>query len=79
MADLYYFMDHPNATAHIYKDKFFNEVARPMYMAWMDRKNKTGDGREWADIIAAGDWRLACLEWLNRANERRIKKDEQSK
>lgn len=49
-----------------YKDDFFNHVARPMYLAWQQRKNKEGNGMEFINAVAAEDWKLACTEWIQR-------------
>ena len=42
------------------------EVASPIYFSYMQRKSKKGDGHAIAENIAATDWRLACLEWIER-------------
>jgi hypothetical protein len=49
-----------------YYDSFFSEVARPMALVTKARKEKTGDGRYWAERIQAEDWRLATLQWIDR-------------
>ena len=54
----------------VYVEPFFNEVARPMYQSWHERKEKLSDGSEAAARIAATDWRLACERWIAR----RVKK-----
>ena len=42
------------------------EVALPMYNAWMERKNKVGDGLTECKQIGAEDWRRVCEEWIKR-------------
>lgn len=64
-ADLKQFMATPQGSAN-YQDVFFSAVARPMYLAWKERKEKRGTGLEWARLIAAADWRKACVEWILR-------------
>jgi thymidylate synthase len=64
-ADLKQFMYAP-AMAHEYNDPFFNYVARPMYLAWTERKAKKGTGLDYAAKIIAPDWRRACCEWIER-------------
>jgi hypothetical protein len=46
--------------------RWFNEVAKPMYDAYMERKNKQGSGLEHIRRIRAEDWRMACAQWVNR-------------
>jgi len=50
-------------------DSFFKDIAYPMAMASKSRKDKTGDGIFWANQIAADDWRIATLEWIQRREE----------
>lgn len=64
-ADLRLFMRDPGAP-NIYNDDFFNSVAYPMFCAWRQRKAGEGDGMEHAVKIAAKDWKLACVQWINR-------------
>lgn len=45
---------------------FFTDTALPMAMVSKVRKDKTGDGYEWANRIEASDWRRATLEWIER-------------
>lgn len=46
---------------------FMDKVAAPMYRAWFAHKAKDYDAaREAAEQIKADDWRIACLEWLQR-------------
>jgi hypothetical protein len=63
-ADLARFMANPHTTQ--YQDVFFSAVARPMYLAWQQRKEKRGTGLEWARLIGAEDWRRAAVEWIVR-------------
>jgi hypothetical protein len=69
-ADLGRFMNGPGDSMP-YTDPFFNGVARPLFMAWKERKEKRGNGLEWARLIAASDWRRACVEWIVRREARR--------
>jgi len=65
--DLKLFMANPSGTMpYMYTDPFFARVAAPMYCAWHLRKNKAGDGLEFANQIAATDWRRACVNWIER-------------
>lgn len=59
-----------------YQHNFFNDVAAPMYAAWYDRKNGTSSGILSAQAIGVPDWRVACVEWIVRADR---KKDEHEK
>jgi hypothetical protein len=54
-----------------YKDPFFNEVARPMYLAWRNRKEKTGSGLAEIERVTAPDWKLACTLWIARREKRK--------
>lgn len=63
--DLFFFVD----TTHVktYYTRFFGEVAAPMLVSWHERKRgRLQDGRNVAELIAAEDWRVACLEWIDR-------------
>lgn len=54
---------------------FFKHVARPMYRAWANYK--LGDyaaAFDEAHSIAAGDWMLACVEWLERKRHAKMMK-----
>lgn len=46
-------------------NRFFSEVVWPMYRSWLMHKLYR-DGLPDAQSIAASDWRLACVEWLER-------------
>lgn len=48
---------------------FFNEVAVPMWDAWMCHK-ETKDGYECAKHIEDSAWRTACLQWLERRGDK---------
>lgn len=55
-----------------YKDVFFREVAWPMRRA--HRLYKDGEiesALEYAGRVASTDWRIACVEWLERRKDRR--------
>lgn len=56
----------PFADPHGYRHSFFPEVAHPMAMVTKVRKEKTDDGLMYAVRIAAEDWRLATLQWIER-------------
>jgi hypothetical protein len=54
-----------------FKDPFFKKVASPVYSSWMAWKDKDDPYHlekaiVFAEKIAATDWRLACVEWLQR-------------
>lgn len=60
------FLDNPLATYATNHD-FFPLVARPMYLAWQAWKAKDwGEAFDQAHFIGAQDWRVACVEWLER-------------
>lgn len=65
------FCDAPFARPYKPYHPFFTEVAYPMAMVSHTRKNKTGDGRDWANKIVADDWRLATLQWIDRRDGQR--------
>jgi len=64
-SDLLSFLGDPKRH-NTYKNSFFNDVARPMYMGWYARKNKEGSGLEEVERIKATDWQRACVEWIAR-------------
>lgn len=72
MEDLRLFMRDPESTKFV--DVFFTAVASPMYAAWMGRKAGCGNGADIAQQIDAADWRVACLDWIKIADERRTTK-----
>ena len=67
--DLAMFMRNP-VKANKYRDPFFAGVVHPMYEAWQSR-NDVYFARSIAHDIIATDWRRACDEWLERAQQRR--------
>lgn len=50
--------------------RWFRNVAKPMFHAWFKRKSGLGDGLADAEQIEAPDWRLACIEWIQRRNSK---------
>jgi thymidylate synthase len=52
-----------------YYHSFFQDVAYPMAMVSKVRKEKTGDGVKWAEMIYASDWKLATLGWIKRRED----------
>ena len=64
--DLEAFMDNPDRTK--YSNPFFLEVARPLWFGWKDHK-KSKDGWKEVEKCQAPDWRLACLQWLERRGD----------
>ena len=71
--DLKRFMQFPDQTAIQYEHDFFNNTAQPIYSAWKSRKDGMSDGLMIANGIEAEDWRIACVEWIKRAEERKEK------
>lgn len=49
-----------------YQHDFFNQVACPMAMVSLTRRNKLGDGMEYAKSVTATDWRRATMDWVDR-------------
>lgn len=45
---------------------FLTEVCHPMAMVSKIRKSKVGDGMGWARSIAAQDWQIATMDWVER-------------
>lgn len=67
--DLRYFFDAPHE--HQFKDPFFADVATHMFSAYMMYKRKEFNRAiDTADRIRAEDWRIACVEWLQRKKVR---------
>lgn len=64
-ADLADFLDHP-LEGHLFNDKFFTEIAAPMYAAWNTRKAKLGSGLNEIAMMANSDWKMACQQWIHR-------------
>lgn len=71
-AQLSRFMENPDGPPYADDCLFIAKVARPMYRAWLQRKLKQGSGMEWAEKIAAGDWRIACMDWIKRKEGRNV-------
>lgn len=71
--DLEVFLQYPGDEQRKYNNKFFHEVAVPLYKvhaAW--KANKPGEGLMWArDMDPQGDWRMAVEQWLQRRLEKR--------
>lgn len=67
--DLHLWMDDPTKVG--LRSQFFKRVATPLFMA--HRAHKSGDTVAALDIVNSqcleGDWKVACIEWL----ERRVK------
>ncbi len=57
------FVDNPERGS--YTNRFFEEVARPLWYAWKAHKKKK-DGLSIVTKCKASDWDLACSEWLER-------------
>lgn len=59
-----------------WESRFIGEVAVPMYQAHDAWRNKQYDeAKEYASRIVAWDWRVACLEWLERRERNRRAKE----
>lgn len=61
--DLKKFMHDPFSTIDYYRTNFFEDVVRPIALAWHAHK-KFGNGLIMVDSIGASDWRFACKNWL---------------
>lgn len=62
---------------HQYGNPVFPLVAEPMYKAWKAYKNgELAQAQELAKGIAAEDWKLATVEWLERRAARRLTKQQ---
>lgn len=46
--------------------QWFTHTAFPMREAYYARKHTRETGMEWAQKIEAQDWRLACMQWIQR-------------
>lgn len=68
--DLKLFMSSPGVIREYY-NPFFFEVAFPMYMTWVERKQKHSDGRMYQQRIKADDWRIAADIWITKRDERK--------
>jgi hypothetical protein len=49
-----------------YYTRWVSNTARPMYLAYMERLDKAGDGMQYAENIESPDWRRACIDWIKR-------------
>lgn len=65
-AQLMAFMIYPNGPGHADDYTLLSQVARPMYAAFVKRKEEPEEAIKLAMTIAADDWRIACVEWLRR-------------
>jgi len=68
--DLSWFLSDPYGDTE-YAHAFFNGVVAPMYAAWHDRKHGYNSGILSAQAITAPDWRIACVGWINRAEQKK--------
>lgn len=60
----------PLYAARIRSD-FISTVLLPLYQAWVCRKDKDYQGAyTWVNECAAFDWRLACVEWMDRRDSK---------
>lgn len=51
----------------VWKEPFLRDVARRACRAFFEHKSGNKErSLEWADKIAADDWRIACTEWIKR-------------
>ena len=62
--DLMAWMEKP-WSARVYREPFFEKVAKPMAQAHRAHK-ESKCGLNFVGRIAATDWRLACINWLNK-------------
>ncbi len=66
-------IDHNMITGASFGDPFFSGCAVPMLLAWNTRKNKRGTGlEELGPMFNYPDWELACREWIERREERKV-------
>lgn len=49
-----------------YAESFFTDVARPLALAYRDRKERIGSGLYWIEKIRAEDIKLAAQQWVMR-------------
>ena len=66
------FCNDPFNAEKMYFNPFFDDVLRPMVEAYMVRKMKVGNGLPEAYKVAATDWRLALIEWIERREQRKV-------
>lgn len=71
LAELAMFMENPYAAG--FRERFFRKVAIPMHRSWEAWKNQDNKREQriqeamfHAEDIGALDWRIACMEWLDR-------------
>jgi hypothetical protein len=58
-----------------FDEPFFNDVAVPMRLAWMNHKQKDyASADSLCNLIAAEDWRAACKAWITRRWQRHARK-----
>ena len=48
-----------------FESSWMKEVAVPMHFAYLDRKQKVGDGKRFIEEIKASDWKMACYKWID--------------
>lgn len=61
------FLEEPLSVARHDEDPFFTNVAKPMYRAWSAHKSRDYDAAiSHALDIEAEDWRVVCVQWLDR-------------
>ena len=70
-SDLKKFMNNPQTDPALFYEPFFKFVVGPMRLAWDSRNSD--ESHSIACNIVAEDWRVACLEWLERYRQRRQK------
>lgn len=64
--DLQDWIAEPDSVAS-YGNQVFAQVATPMFLAYKAQKDKQyRQALSFADDIAASDWRMACMNWLER-------------
>ena len=60
----------PNDEYQQYRNSFIERVALPMIKAWRQYKLKNfEESLAWCDLIAAGDWRVVCENWIQKRKE----------
>lgn len=55
-----------------FRTVFFREIAAPMWRSWWARKRKMNSGREDAECVVASDWKTACVEWIDRREQKKV-------
>lgn len=62
-------------TGDSFKNKFFSDVAEPLWSAWaLYKSNYFEDAYQVLSICQANDWRIAATQWLQRIQANRLKK-----